>query len=225
MISAPGVILSFDDHFVEQWFDANGLFAKYDAHVTFFVSEFDKLSDSEVEKLILLERSGHCIGVHGLRHRDAVKTIDEIGIEGYVSQEILPELDMMRRAGINSSNVCFAYPVSSRDERTDSVLFRFFRYLRYGIAQKDWLSVPMKIDSIGRKGLIRSISIDENGGLPLEKIEELLSRIKEANSVVAFYSHSIQDEGIVNRISHKKLETILQLAYERELHLYSFAEL
>ncbi len=225
MISSPGIILSFDDHFIKQWLDARDIFEKYNARATFFISEFDRLSDEQIDGLLALQNAGHCIGCHSLRHKDALDTIEKIGADKYLDEEIIPAINLMSQAGIKNPDRCFAYPVSSRNEHTDKVLLKIFDYLRCGLPQKLWREIPIPIKSLKPKQWLRSISIDENGGLEIEKICELLDTLKKENSIVIFYSHSIQQQGDVNHITPAKLEAILQYSADINLFTYSFADL
>jgi peptidoglycan/xylan/chitin deacetylase (PgdA/CDA1 family) len=63
-----GLCLSFDDYCVDEWFTLRELFLKYNARVTFFVTKFDTLTTTQVQKLRILQQDGHEIGFHGARH-------------------------------------------------------------------------------------------------------------------------------------------------------------
>ncbi len=225
MIESPGVILSFDDRFVEQWVNARWIFEKHNARATFFISEFDKLSEDEIDKLLILQNDGHCIGSHGLRHRDAVKAIETLGASRYVKEEIMPAIKLMRQAGINDPESCFAYPVSSRTEQTDELLLKFFRNLRTGVFGRDLKNVLMPLKSLKSLHCLKSVGIDDNGGLSCEQIFSLIDKLVPEDSIIVFYAHSIQDYSDANHISPEKLDKVLSYIVSCNLPFYTFADL
>lgn len=125
----PGsVALSFDDHNIAAWTTLRPLLARYDAHVTFFVSEFENLSDDERAQLRQLADDGHDIEYHSTHHLNAVQYTAEHGIEAYVADEIVPGLTAMRQAGYRTQ--IFAYPFGARSTETDDALRPYFTHLR-----------------------------------------------------------------------------------------------
>lgn len=73
----PGICLSFDDRTIEAWYEMRSLLNRYDAKVTFFISEFDSLSEKEIQWLNELAADGHEIGSHGAMHVNAEYYIPE----------------------------------------------------------------------------------------------------------------------------------------------------
>jgi len=85
-----GLLLTFDDRNMLDWEKQIPLFEKYDAHVTFFVDHFDKLTIAQLEVLQKLKDAGHAIGYYGLRHLKAVEYFDRYSLEKFISDEIAP---------------------------------------------------------------------------------------------------------------------------------------
>lgn len=46
-----GVVITFDDDYVDEWFEVNTLLKSYDWKATFFVTKFNQLSQQKIQKL------------------------------------------------------------------------------------------------------------------------------------------------------------------------------
>lgn len=138
-----GVALTFDDRYIHEWFEARKIFGPYDAKATFFISEFDKLTDQELDMLRTLKQEGHEIACHGLRHLHAVKFCEQHSIQEYIDTEILPAIRMMTEKGFTPQT--FSYPYGAHiplkrilhhkhlfalASEIDSELLKYFRVLR-----------------------------------------------------------------------------------------------
>jgi len=125
----PGSLaLSFDDHSLASWTALRPMLARYDARVTFFVSEFLELTGEERAQLRRLSDDGHDIEYHSTQHLSAVDYAAAHGVESYVANEILPALRAMRAEGYPTT--VFAYPFGARNADTDAALARYFTRLR-----------------------------------------------------------------------------------------------
>ncbi|MBN1341683.1 MAG: exo-alpha-sialidase [Phycisphaerae bacterium] len=235
-LSAPGVLLTFDDAYVDAWLAAMPVFAKYGARATFFVSGFDRLSPDQIEGLRRLKRAGHAIGCHGLRHRKAVEYYKQHSIAKYLDDEIRPAVRLMTEAGL--APVCFAYPNSNNDKVTDKALLGVFRHLRSGVYRPPsgtsarlagWDSLFTPIDQAGERGCFGGRGLDRLGDPGtedlLKQVEEALDRAKARGEIVVFYSHSISRGTPRNHIDPAGLEAVLRHAKEIGLRFYTFEDL
>src|SRR5689334_21041531 len=118
--TAPGLALSFDDAYVQEWFNALPVFARYDVRATFYICYIRRLVLQQVNMIHGLARMGHEIGFHSDNHLNAVTTSDEIGIDGYMARDVLPGLGAMRDYGFSPR--AFAYPYNKRNAATDAAL-------------------------------------------------------------------------------------------------------
>ncbi|MCA9021429.1 MAG: polysaccharide deacetylase family protein, partial [Planctomycetaceae bacterium] len=123
-----GVVLTFDDRYVDQWVQQIPLFKKYDAHATFFVDHFYKLKPAQIAGLKKLQDAGHAIGSHSVNHIKAVDYVRTKGMKAYLQNEIDPSVKRLTEAGFPPT--AFAYPNSSRSEEIDTALLKTFRHLR-----------------------------------------------------------------------------------------------
>ena len=125
----PGSLaLSFDDRDLVGWTSLRPAFDRYDARVTFFISDFFTLDEVELAQLWDLADDGHDIQFHSTNHENAEAYSAEHGVDAYVADDILPGLEGMRAAGFDPT--IFAYPYGARTPATDEALRPHFAHLR-----------------------------------------------------------------------------------------------
>ena len=232
-ITEPGLILTFDDRNMLNWEKQIPLFAKYNAHVTFFIDHFDELTPEQLQALKRLKDAGHTIGCHGLRHIKAAEFCKKHSAEEYISEEIDPAIKIMTEKGFPPT--CFAYPNSNHSAVTDSVLLKYFRHLRSGGIRIDATDGNNKkafidIKDIREKGRLDGISFhpkSKNDELVLH-VKDAINRIKKNKELLVLYAHDIRnqgEEGPKNYIAIEALEEILSYANKQQVNFYSFDEL
>ncbi|MDD4191460.1 MAG: polysaccharide deacetylase family protein [Mangrovibacterium sp.] len=229
---ASGLLLTFDDRNMLNWEKQIPLFAKYDAHVTFFVDHFDELSPEQIHALKKLKNAGHAIGCHGLRHLKAAEYCRTYPVNRYIAEEIAPAVKIMEENGFPPS--CFAYPNSNHDDMTDKALLEYFRHLRSGCgiagSMESTENAFVSMGNIRGKGRLDGISFH-----PKYKTDELViqakravDRIKGKGELLVLYAHDIRneaEEGPKNYITPEALEEILKYAAGKQIRLCSFDEL
>jgi peptidoglycan/xylan/chitin deacetylase (PgdA/CDA1 family) len=117
----PALALSFDDEAIDAWYAARNLFAKWNAHVTFFVAGYENFTSDQRTKLAELAALGHDIEAHGMYHLNAIDYVAAHGIDDYLQLEVLPYIALLEAAGYPITTYAFPYGAST-DEITDAVL-------------------------------------------------------------------------------------------------------
>jgi peptidoglycan/xylan/chitin deacetylase (PgdA/CDA1 family) len=123
-----GLAFSFDDRDLRGWHALRPLFDRYGAKVTFFISQFFALEEEEIGMMRELAGDGHAIEYHSTNHLNAEEHSAANGVEGYIAEDILPDLQRMREAGFDPTS--FAYPYGARTHATDAAVLHHFRLLR-----------------------------------------------------------------------------------------------
>jgi peptidoglycan/xylan/chitin deacetylase (PgdA/CDA1 family) len=123
-----GVVITFDDTSVNEWFEADKILSQYSWKATFCVSKINTLSYSEITKLLKLQQEGHEIAGHSFHHFDAPKFVAKNGITEYIKQEINPMLSLMNFYSFKVTS--FAYPFGFRNEEIDAALLKKFKIVR-----------------------------------------------------------------------------------------------
>lgn len=123
-----GVVITFDDTSIDEWFDTDKTLSPYSWKATFCVSKINTLSYSEITKLLKLQQEGHEIAGHGFHHFDAPKFVAHNGINKYINQEINPMLALMNFYSFKVTS--FAYPFGFRNPEIDAALLKKFKIVR-----------------------------------------------------------------------------------------------
>jgi peptidoglycan/xylan/chitin deacetylase (PgdA/CDA1 family) len=118
--TAPGIALSLDDSSVDAWYALRDLFAQYNARVTFFVTRYSILQDSEKAELAELAADGHELQAHTAKHLRAPEYVDDHGLDAYMAEEAQPSIDVLRGDGYDVQ--AFAYPFGARTDELDTAL-------------------------------------------------------------------------------------------------------
>jgi peptidoglycan-N-acetylglucosamine deacetylase len=217
-----GIVLTFDDEYVSDWYEADNRLSKYGWKATFFVSGFSRLDAKDIEKLKILETNGHEIGSHGANHLDAVKFVDSYSIEDYVKAEIIPSIEAMSEAGLSVSS--FAYPFGARNERIDKGLLGHFSMIR-GTVYGNRESLRQGNFWNGSR-VVFGLGIDTSYGNDIAYLLELLEFAKDHNRIGVYYGHRIgQDDSKDYTTGLRTLEAMCEYAVEHGMRFMTIREL
>lgn len=123
--SGGGLALSFDDHYLGAWLAGRELFKRYQARVTFFVSSW---TPALRDGLRALAADGHDIEAHSVKHLRGPVVVEERGLSTYISDEVLPSIDVLRQDGYDVQ--VFAYPFGARTGETDRAILQHLPLVR-----------------------------------------------------------------------------------------------
>ena len=218
-LARGALCLTFDDRNFDAWEANLPLFRKYGAHATFFAyGPIDARAEACLRRLAA---DGHSIGLHGFRHKKATALMQEVGEEGYLKDEILPQLSVCRAKGLPVHS--FAYPYSARNARTDALLLKHFRRLRGG--GKGSGPVPLA-EALGKQVFI-GLCATSPRDTP-EQIAALLPALAASNAVLVAYAHDIEADGQAHdshNITRADLEMLLAAAQRTGVAVIGFDEL
>lgn len=225
-----GVVLTFDDRNFDNWLQAMPLFDQYGVSATFFIS--GAIDRQAIDAARQLKDHGQAIGCHGVHHLKAVEYSQQHSADDYVRNEILPQMDAWKTAGITPT--AFAYPNSRNDAATDSALLKVFRHVRTGgavapgeqISGKDVFFVPA--DKIGGRGCLYGKGIDDapnKEDRTYGQIDAALARAARNSEIIVLYAHNIASSGKGHHVSREALEHVFRKAKELKLNFYSFDQL
>ena len=66
-----GVVLTFDDKYIDEWYMADSALQQYHWKATFFVTKINTLTPQQIDKLHFFVSEGHLVGGHGYKHLNA----------------------------------------------------------------------------------------------------------------------------------------------------------
>lgn len=181
-----GVILSFDDAYVDEWAEADAALKKYGWRATFNVCRIDSIGAPQIQKLLQMQKEGHEIAGHGYHHYNAVKFVQQNGIDAYMQQEINPMIVSMKKKGFNVTS--FAYPYGERSEELDKALSPEFKIIR---GRAFGGELPEKQDSyFNNSKIVFAFDIDNSHiHFSIPYLLELLDYAKKHNKILILCSH------------------------------------
>ncbi|WP_051350273.1 polysaccharide deacetylase family protein [Dyadobacter alkalitolerans] len=232
-----GVAISFDDHFINEWFALRPMFRKYNAKVTFFITCPHSLTADEISKLKTLQADGHEIGFHGTIHGKSTELI-ATGPDNYKNIELTPGLAHMAKAGFKPTS--YAHPGGNHNDQVDSVLLASgFKILRdvaisrrkimgfqmYALAPR---LMPWIYYNFDNERIVDALLIDEDSGLTDPEMKEALEKAKNDNKALMLFGH----EPLYGKPQNGEygfhvpfLEKILKEAASQNLKFYTMSEL
>jgi peptidoglycan-N-acetylglucosamine deacetylase len=222
-----GICISFDDRTIHEWYEMRPVLDEYDAKVTFFISQFDSLSESEIDKLKVLKGDGHEIGSHGAMHVVAEYYIKENSYKEYIQNEIEANSESMKKAGLDP--VSFAYPYGSKYWFTNYLIGQKFKMIR-NVYPKKVEDIQLADDIYYRFGDEKeawALGIDRISNLSEEMVRKAIEKAASEGSVLMLYGHvpSSNTESKGYDFDVKLLRFILSQAREKGLKFYRVGDL
>lgn len=224
-----GIMLTFDDRSIKEWYEYRALFNEYDVKATFFINGIEEVSKDDIKKLRKLQKDGHEIGSHGLNHLNSVEYVENNSIYKYLEDEITPSIAGLEKRGFKVTS--FAYPFGSRSEEIDTELLKNFSIIR-GTAYaskntklKDLDSIYYSPEKINK--IIFGVGIDQSYNNSLSDIIAGIERARVEEKVMVLYGHSIGEGTNLKKYITSKdmLEGIFKYARENDLKFYTVSEM
>ena len=207
-----GVLLSFDDDFMENWEENFDLFDQYNARVTFFIQ-----GDYNSFCITALER-GHDIGYHTQNHLNLTKVSREV-----FDEETSFYIDDFRNEGVPLTS--FAYPFGLSEPWMHDELLESFKILRgYGVTYRLYERTSI------REGFSSSKALDN---ILFKKDEDFEAAIDIMFRTVMFIggdlilpltTHIISDDADWGIKPHR-LRYLLESAKDLQLNFYRYKDL
>ena len=209
-----GLLLAFDDDYMDKWQQYFSLLDKYECKVTFFIQgNVDPLVTVPFARAAI-ER-GHDVGFHSITHPD----LRRVSEQTFMAETVEPQKLYMQH-GIHVSS--FAYPFGFSETWMHEVLLDTFDVVRgYGVTFRIYNENDI------RSGHIISRAIDNTviqGNENFEKtIMSMLLTVKflEDSRVLPLTTHDISDTAAWG-ITAARLEFLLKTASDLGLRFYRY---
>ena len=222
-LNKAGVVLTFDDAYIEEWFAADKKFKQYSWKATFCISKINTLKDSEINELLALQKEGHEIAGHGFHHYNAVDFIKKNGIEEYMKQEINPMLDIMKQRSFKITS--FAYPDGERTPKLDAALLDKFNIVR---GRAFGGENPSQQDCFfNNSRIVYGFDIDNSHvNFSVPYLIKLLDYAKKNNKILILCSHKVVKNVTANyQTKIETLELICNYMKRNDMKFYTLADL
>lgn len=218
-----GVILSFDDAYVDEWAEADDALRKYGWKATFNVCRIDSIGAPQIQKLHQFVKEGHEIAGHGYHHYNAVKFVKKYGIQAYMDQEINPMIASMKKKNFNVTT--FAYPYGERSDELDRALSSKYKIIR---GRAFGGEVPEKQDSyFNESKIVFAFDIDNSHlHFSIPYLLELLDYAKKNNKILILCGHRPVKNVTENyQTKIETLEFICKYMKLNDLKFYTLSDL
>lgn len=219
----PGVILSFDDAYVNQWFATSKKLKQYGWKGTFCVCKINTLRHYQIKELLELQKEGHEIAGHTLNHINAIDFLRNHSITDYLKQEIYPMKDLMHFYGLKMTS--FAYPYGARTAKLDSTLLEKFKIVRgRAFCEEN----PSKQGCYFNKSrLVFSFSIDDtHNHFNIPHLLRLLDYAKKYHKILILNSHDTVKEVTADyQTKEETLEIICRYIKRNNMKFYTLSDL
>ena len=220
------VSFTFDDGVYKTWLPQMSLFARHGARATFFYSGV--ITPEAAESMRVLRGYGHSVGLHTLRHKDAV----DVEMNAYFEEQIRPQIDAAAAYGVTDLRY-FAYPNNRHSDETDAFLSGHFRRFRAGagitlpkgfwIADQDKAYIPYA--ELPGHLVMGGCGIGAYYDSTVENLDAALIRAAEENLLIVFFSHGIYPGAKSVDMPTELLEHLLEKCSELGLLIAGFDEL
>jgi len=209
---SAGILLTFDDNYVETWKKNFDLLDNYNAKVTFFVQgEYFSFC------LEALER-GHDIGYHTKNHLDLRKVSREVFV-----RETLAPLESFRKAGIPLYS--FAYPYGFYDSWMHEELLKHYSVLRgYGVTFRLYDGTQIQSRFISSRALDNTLFAKDEDFKTTVDIMLRTVKFIGGDLVLPLTSHDISNNASWG-IKPDRLEYLLKTANDLQLVFYTYKDL
>ena len=205
-----GILLSFDDDYMENWDEFLFLFDEYDAKVTFFIQGvYDPFS------IIALNR-GHDVGYHSLNHLDLRPLSRDVFL-----RETITAAESFRQQGVPVSS--FAYPFGFSEPWMHEMLFESFSVVRgYGTTFRIYNKNEITFTHIISRAIDNTVIRRDDDFESI--INSMLRAVKflDDGRVLPLTSHEISDAAWA--IRPVRLEFVLAAAADLGLKFYRFSD-
>lgn len=218
-----GVVLSFDDDYINEWFTTDQLLKKYNWKGSFFVCRINQLKYSEIQKLLKLQKEGHEIGGHGVHHYNATDFVSNCSTDEYLEEEINPMLDLMEFYNLQVTS--FAYPYGRRSKKLDTILLKKFKLIRGRAYCEDVADKQGCYYNNSR--LLFSFSIDDtHNHFNTTHLSELLDYAKKNNKILILNSHkTVKNVTGDYQTKNETLEFVCNYIKKNNMNFYTLSDL
>lgn len=206
-----GVLLSFDDDYIEAWEDAFDLFDRYGARVTFFVQS---------KPLSFAKRAlarGHDVGYHTIHHLNLSHVSKAVFVE-----ETTSDIEAFRDAGIPLRS--FAYPYGLSSPWMHEELFHSFTILRgYGVTFRLYDAAVIKQGYIAAKAIDNILYADDSGFQAIITLMLRTVKFIGGGTILPLCTHNISNRADWG-ITPARLEYLLKTAQDLKLKFYCYKD-
>lgn len=220
-MNTPGIALTFDDDYIDNWYSYLPLLDSAGVKATFYICKYNRLTAEQKYKLSIIQSHGHEIAFHTTNHynmEDYVyryrHTMDEL-----IKYEVIDGLKLMNKDGFYP--VTFAYPYGAHNPVLDKKLMQYFKSVRALNGSNDFAK---SLVATNANDVLYGLGIDKSSRRRDEDILKLLKSAYENNGCAVLVAHNIESPGKLS-VTKDRLLKIFEYANKLGLRYYTISEI
>ena len=220
-LSPAGIVLTFDDDRVDNWFQYMPFLDSANVKATFYICKYHKFTAEQKQKLAIMQSHGYEIAFHSVGHYDMLKyvykykhTIDEL-----MQNEIESGLKQMNRDGFYPTT--FAYPYGAHNGIYDKMLMRYFKSVR---ALNGTADFSKSLAPTEKNDILFGLDIDKSGKRSEADILRLIQSAADNKNCAVLVAHDINN-GKPLSVSRELLQKIIDKVKALGLKYYTVSEI
>jgi peptidoglycan-N-acetylglucosamine deacetylase len=220
-MKAPGVVLTFDDDRVDNWFTYLPMLDSAGVKVTFYICKYNRFTADQKRKLAVIQSHGHEIAFHSTNHYNMENYVykENHSIENLMRCEVEDGLKLMNKDGFYP--VTFAYPYGAHNGLLDKSLMRYFKSVRALNGTQDF---SKSIVSTSSNDVLYGLGIDKSSKRSDADVINVLQSAKSNNACVVLVAHDINTSNKLS-VTLERLLKIMAFVKANNLKYYSASEI
>jgi peptidoglycan-N-acetylglucosamine deacetylase len=221
-----GVIFTFDDANISNWWSHIDYFKMNNIKCTYFLTMIHKYTTEEIIKLKELKNEGHELGYHGTHHINANEYLQNHSLREYYEYEILPDLSIM--GSLLTHPISFAYPYGAKNDSLDKYLSNYFLIKRASISISNDYNIEdldlIYVNPNENNRLVYGLSIESIHNITLSNIKKGLDKANINKEIIVFYMHNLGGDHIYN-INFETFDKIINYIDKLGMSILTMSEL
>lgn len=220
-LSQAGIVLTFDDDRIDNWFQYLPYLDSANVKVTFYVCKYNRLSLAQKNKLAIIQSHGHEIAFHSTNHYNMLDyvykykhTTDELMLN-----EIECGLKMMNKDGFYPT--AFAYPYGAHNGLYDKMLMRYFKSVRALNGTNDFSKSQVPTE---KNEVLYGLGIDKSSKRSDETIMQVLKSASDNRACAIFVAHNINGPMQLS-VTRERLQKMFAYIKSLGLKYYTASEI
>ena len=217
----PGVVLTFDDCAIENWFTYLPMLDSAGVKATFYISNYHTLNSEQKRMLSTIQSHGHEIAFHTANHYNMKDYVYKEGhtFEQLIRCEVKDELKLMNRDGFYPTT--FAYPHGAHNKSLDSILTIYFKSVR---ALNGTQNFAKSIVPTQNNKLLFGLGLDKSSKRSDEDVMKLLQSVRDNNGCAVFVAHNINTANKLS-VTLERLKKMINFVKTNGLKYYTVSEI
>jgi peptidoglycan/xylan/chitin deacetylase (PgdA/CDA1 family) len=219
-VTEPGICLTFDDDYIEEWVTILPMLDSFNVKVTFYLSYYNRYTPERKRLLKMLQRHGHEIAFHSTNHYNFNNLLKNTTMDKLVKSEIFAGLNRMHADGFYPTT--FAYPYGQHNPALDAELLKYFKSIR---ARNGTSNMAKSLAKTTDNRILYGLGIDDSSKRPINDILQLVTNAKSDNACLVLVAHHVEYNKGRMQVSYHMLRRIIRQSIKEGLNFYTVSQI